>query len=200
MQQPGWYLQRLKVMSGAEVAHRLSRKLKLVSSQFRSTDIPARDDFATDLRFLPPFVALAPEALIGAAEKIVAGRYSFFDLEDVELGNPPQWNKDPLTHRVADVIGPAGVHAIFLRAVKLRKLEFAFLDECIIPREGLAESLRDCLRKQDPEVIQKVAVILFATFAGLLATVVGEHLSWSLLQQIWPDTLLSETELQEAEE
>ena len=109
---------------------------------------------------------------------------------------------DRLTHRVADVVGPAGVHAIFLRAVKLRKLEFAFLDECIIPRErdgGLAESLRDCLREQDPEVIQKVAVILFATFAGLLATVIGDRLTGSLLQQIWPDTL-PEAELQETEE
>lgn len=102
MQQPGWYLKRLRRMSGAEVAHRLSKSLKVVSSQFRSTEIPARDDFATDLRFLPPFVALAPEALIAAADKIVAGRYSFFDLEDVELGKPPQWNKDPLTHRVAE--------------------------------------------------------------------------------------------------
>lgn len=102
MQLPGWYIKRLRRMSGAEVAHRLTRSLKVVSSQFRSAEVPARDDFATDLRFLPPFVALAPEALIGAAGKIVAGRYSFFDLEDVELGNPPQWNKDPLTHRVAD--------------------------------------------------------------------------------------------------
>jgi hypothetical protein len=102
MQQPGWYLKRLRRMTGAEVAHRLSKTLKVVSSQFRSTEIPARDEFATDLRFLPPFVALAPEALIAAADKIVAGRYSFFDLEDAELGNPPQWNKDPLTHRVAE--------------------------------------------------------------------------------------------------
>ena len=110
---------------------------------------------------------------------------------------------DRMSHRIAEVIGPAGVQAIFLRAVKLRKPEFAFLDERIILREpgaSLAEPLRACLREQAPEVIQEVAVILFATFAGLLATVIGARLSWSLLQQIWPDTLLPETELQEAEE
>ena len=30
---------------------------------------------------------------------------------------------------------------------------------------------------------------LFATFAGLLATVIGDRLAWSLLREIWPDTL-----------
>ena len=43
-------------------------------------------------------------------------------------------------------------------------------------------------------------MILFATFAGVLATVVGDRLVWSLLQQIWPDTLPSAAGLQEAEE
>lgn len=110
---------------------------------------------------------------------------------------------DRLSYRLREVIGPAGVQAIFGRAVKLSKSQFTFLDERIIPPErgdGLVESLRACLREQKPEVIQEVFVILFATFAGLLATVIGDRLTWSLLQQIWADTLLPDTELQEAEE
>lgn len=88
-------------MSGAEVAYRLARSVRTVSAKFQSTELPAREEFATDLRFLPPFIAVTPDALIAAAERILAGRYSFFDLEDCELGDPPQWNRDPLTHRVA---------------------------------------------------------------------------------------------------
>jgi hypothetical protein len=88
-------------MSGAEVAHRIAQRVRTVSSSFIQTAIPPRDEYAIDLRFLPPFVALAPDALIGAAEKILARRFSFFDLEDVDLGDPPQWNRDPLTHREA---------------------------------------------------------------------------------------------------
>jgi hypothetical protein len=110
---------------------------------------------------------------------------------------------DRLSYRLAEVIGPAGVQAIFLRAVKLRKREFAFLDERIVPRElgdALATQLRDCLREQEPHVIREVSVILFATFAGLLATVIGDRLSWSLLHQIWPDTLRPDADLQEAAE
>jgi len=109
---------------------------------------------------------------------------------------------DRLSNRLAEIIGPVGVEAIFLRAVKLRTSEFAFLDERIIPRElgdVLAQQLRDCLLEQEPNVIREVSVALFATFAGLLATVIGDRLSWSLLRQIWPD-ILAEADLQEAEE
>ncbi|MEO8062072.1 MAG: alginate lyase family protein [Pseudomonadota bacterium] len=103
MQQPGWYLRRLKRMTGAEVVHRLARGVRTVSAQFSSNALPERDALATDFRFLPPCIALSPDALIAAAERVLAGRYSFFDLEDCELGDPPQWNRDPLTHRVAGV-------------------------------------------------------------------------------------------------
>jgi hypothetical protein len=103
MQQPSWYLKRLRGMSGAEVAHRLARGLRALSQNFASLEAPPADLNARDLRFLPPFIAPAPEALTAAAERILAGRYSFFDLEDCELGDPPQWNRDPLTQRSADV-------------------------------------------------------------------------------------------------
>src|SRR4051812_25555647 len=103
MQQPGWYLRRLKRMSGAEVAYRLSRSVRVVSAHLVPVRMPARDELATDLRFLPPFFALSPDALLAAADRVLAGRYAFFDLDDCDLGDPPQWNRDPLTHRVAAV-------------------------------------------------------------------------------------------------
>ena len=110
---------------------------------------------------------------------------------------------DRFAARLAEVIGPAGVEAIFLRGVKLLKPEFTFLDERIArrePDESLAASLRACLRGQEPDIIQEVSVTLFATFAGLLTIIIGDRLAWSLLQQIWPEILLAETELQETEE
>jgi hypothetical protein len=101
MQQPGWYLRRLRRMSSAEVAYRVVRGVRSVSGHFGARAVPPRDAVGTDLRFLPPYVSLSPDALIGAAERVLTGRYSFFDLDDCELGDPPQWNRDPLTHRVS---------------------------------------------------------------------------------------------------
>jgi len=88
-------------MSGAEVVHRLARKVRLLSQKFVSQELPVRDEGARDLRFLPPYIAVAPEHLTAAADRVLAGKYSFFDLTDCELGDPPQWNRDPLTQRSA---------------------------------------------------------------------------------------------------
>ena len=41
MQQPGWYLQRLRVMSGAEVAHRLARKVRTAVAEVHFARIAA---------------------------------------------------------------------------------------------------------------------------------------------------------------
>ena len=49
-------------------------------------------------------------------------------------------------------------------------------------------------------MIRKFSVTLFATFLGLLANVIGDRLTWSLLQQSWPDTLLPRTNRQETDE
>lgn len=109
---------------------------------------------------------------------------------------------DKLSRQLAQVIGPAGVQSILLRAVKLRQSEFAFLDERIVSgdsRASLAEPLRACLLEQEPDVVREVSVTLFATLTGLLGTLIGDRLTWSLLQQIWPDTLLPRTEHQETE-
>jgi hypothetical protein len=105
--------------------------------------------------------------------------------------------------RLAQVIGHAGVQAIFLRAVKMRQPEFPFFDERIVPREtggSLGEPLRACLQGQELEVARDATVMLVATFAGLLATVIGDRLAWSLLRDLWPDTLRPEVERQEADE
>jgi hypothetical protein len=88
-------------MSGAEVAYRLARSVRTVSAPFTARPLPPRDAFGTDFRFLPPFVSLTPDALISSANRLLSGRHSFFDLADCELGSPPQWNRDPLTHRVS---------------------------------------------------------------------------------------------------
>lgn len=110
---------------------------------------------------------------------------------------------DRLSQRLSVVIGGAGVEALLLRAVTLRKADFPFLDERMFSRAqggSAGDSLRARLQEQEPGVIREVSVTLFATFGGLLTTVIGERLASSLLRDVWPETLRSETKFQEAEE
>jgi hypothetical protein len=109
---------------------------------------------------------------------------------------------DRLSERLSVIIGRAGVEALFLRAVNLRRADFPFLDARMFSRdqsESAGDSLRIRLREQEADLVKEVSVTLFATFAGLLATVIGEKLAWSLLRDVWPETLRAETELREAE-
>ena len=82
------------------MAYRVTRGLRLVSAELAPGDVPVRDPLATDLRILPPFIALSPDALMAAAERVIAGHHTLFDLDDFDLGDPPQWNRDPFTQRV----------------------------------------------------------------------------------------------------
>lgn len=110
---------------------------------------------------------------------------------------------DRLSGRLAVIIGRAGVEALFLRAVKLRKADFPFLDERIFlveQGERAGDALRARLQEREADVITEVTVTLFATVAGLLITLIGERLVWSLLRDLWPETLRSETEPEEARE
>lgn len=107
---------------------------------------------------------------------------------------------DQLSQRLSQIIGPAGVEAIFLRIVKIRRAEFPFLDgPFTLKRESIGQALRARLQELEPDIIRSAAGTLIATFAGVLATVIGEGLAWSLIRDVWPDTL-PEIEPQEANE
>jgi hypothetical protein len=109
---------------------------------------------------------------------------------------------DRLAEHLAQIVGRAGIEALWVRAVRLRQPDFPFLDERVLSWENArpGEPLRACLEAQEPEVIREASVMLFATVAGLLVTVIGDRLTWSLLQGAWPHILLRETEAQETEE
>jgi hypothetical protein len=108
---------------------------------------------------------------------------------------------EKLSEHLAQVIGRAGIEALWLRAVKLRKSEFPFLDERLLSRDHArpGEPLRACLQEQQPEVIREAWGALFATVVGLLTTVIGDRLARALLQGAWPETLFSDAEPQETD-
>jgi hypothetical protein len=85
----------------------------------------------------------------------------------------------------------------------MRRAEFPFLDQHIVPErtsEHLGAALGARLRGLEPDVIRDASVVLVATFAGLLATVIGDRLAWRFLRDVWPETLLPEPESLEANE
>jgi hypothetical protein len=109
MQSLGWYVQRLRRMSGGEVVHRLGRAALSATRRLelaRSQSAPTADLSVPERFFVPPFTRGASTdahdtAILAAARRIAAGRLTIFDLQDFPLGDSPEWNRDPLTRRVA---------------------------------------------------------------------------------------------------
>jgi hypothetical protein len=101
---------------------------------------------------------------------------------------------EKLNARVAPLLGPAGVEALFVRSAKLAQAEFVSLAE-VATAEGM-KKLGACLQALDPADATEVASTLFGTFLDLMTTFIGERLTVLVLRSAWPmieDTAPRET-------
>jgi hypothetical protein len=99
-----WKLNRLRAMGAPEVAHRVRDAVRQ-RLQARGIGLVAVPPPASLARFGQPWLGLPsdPAPHLAAAERILAGRFDVFALRDIELGFPPEWNRDPKTGTVAPV-------------------------------------------------------------------------------------------------
>lgn len=96
-----WYWHRLGRMSLGEMIYRAKNMAYAKTQQwglFTVDSVPTPDlDHPT-----PPWPPeglgeMDPQPYIAASERILDGKLDVFRLEGYQLGNPPQWNRDPLT-------------------------------------------------------------------------------------------------------
>ena len=110
MQSLTWYVNRLGRMSAAELAYRLGQAARSTQDRIvRTHEAPVPRP--STAHSSPPYVhvptGIDASSYIAAADRILAGRYSMFHLDDVALGSPITWNRDPLTGTEAPLL-PAG--------------------------------------------------------------------------------------------
>ena len=98
---PAWYLHRLRCMNGAEILWRARNKALEFAWQRRAGDkwkmSPAR---AIRITPLPPMSdeavnPVATAALLAAAEEVMAGRWTIFELQADLSAEDPDWSRDP---------------------------------------------------------------------------------------------------------
>ena len=95
---------------------------------------------------------------------------------------------DDLAHVSTPLIGQVGVEALTARALHLAQREHLWLVDVREPEqadEPFAQVIAS-LERQNPAVATEGAAALFATFAGLLVTFIGEPLTTGLLRKAWP--------------
>lgn len=98
-----WKLNRLQAMGPAEVAYRLRQagqaRLEYLGFGLARPSEPQGTCGQPWLMTMPRDFDVS--AYRAAAERVLAGRFDVFALNDVALGFPPQWNRDPKTGTAA---------------------------------------------------------------------------------------------------
>ena len=96
---------------------------------------------------------------------------------------------DHLVHVSTPLIGQAGVDALTARALHLAQREYPWLVEAAESEhtnQAFAQVIVN-LGRQHPALATEGTAAVFATFAGLLVTFIGEPLTTALLRKAWPN-------------
>jgi hypothetical protein len=96
------------------------------------------------------------------------------------------------------LIGQVGVDALIARAVHLAQQEYPWLSAAPgsdTANEPFARVIAS-LGRQNPAMATEGTAAVFATFAGLLVTFIGEALTTSLLRQAWPGAFVDAADME----
>jgi len=100
---------------------------------------------------------------------------------------------DRLRRALGKLAGVAGFRSLLLRALTLAKAEAAWLEALQLKADGSLEYPGQKAALAQAEMVQG-EIVLVAQLLGLLVTFIGESLTWSLLQEVWPGLLMNEFE------
>jgi Heparinase II/III-like protein/Heparinase II/III N-terminus len=91
-------------MSAGEVLHRLTRAAQSTTDHLisaRVAEVPTPVVAKNGTTFVHADANVDRETYVRRADRYLDDEFSYFALERCHLGNPPQWNRDPLTGRLA---------------------------------------------------------------------------------------------------
>ena len=95
-----WRVNRLRCMTPTEIGHRVSRALAIQAERWGFSDpdqVPPPGFTHVPLPWISTRAKVAAARYLAAADRIATGRFDVFALRGVELGSPPDWNRDPKT-------------------------------------------------------------------------------------------------------
>jgi hypothetical protein len=95
---------------------------------------------------------------------------------------------DELAFALAPLIGNAGVDALLARAMHLTQREYPSDPAGKEQAAELLDRVSLWLERQDSAMATDAAAAMFAAFAALLATLIGEQLTKRYLRKAWPES------------
>ena len=94
---------------------------------------------------------------------------------------------EKLRHRLAELMGGAGVRALFARALAVASGEARWLETLEIKADGSLEGLIELEADLDKDEIALGEVLLVAELLRLLLTFIGPAITQRFIQDDWPN-------------
>jgi len=95
---------------------------------------------------------------------------------------------------LSNLMGHAGFSTLLARAVALSNSEFPWLNSAAITPKGTMSDFPEGAGELNPEALRDACTAVLANMLGLLVTLVGEHLTLRLLDEIWPAVIRKDLE------
>lgn len=94
---------------------------------------------------------------------------------------------EQMATQIISIVGEGGFNSLYSRSLDLTQSAFFWLDfdpHSIQAGQRFAE-LKVCLEKQTPERAREANFLLLTTFTDILASLIGEQLTISILRLAW---------------
>ena len=91
------------------------------------------------------------------------------------------------------LVGIAGFEALLARALALARAEAAWMGTVRVQTDGTLEGFSEAAQLQLADAVAVGCTALLAQLFGLLVTFVGEALTLRLMQEVWPEARLDNT-------
>lgn len=127
-------------------------------------------------------VAVAKQLLASAGDDATPSKLAAHAVQTLEH----------VTHHLSQLVGEAGVRAVFARSAALSSATHPWLAKTIpivAPTDSPWGALRVAMEQQDPRAIRDGFIALLSTFFELLGRLIGEGLVQRLLHDVWPDVV-----------
>ncbi|HEY9099318.1 MAG TPA: hypothetical protein VIN38_10645 [Thiobacillus sp.] len=94
---------------------------------------------------------------------------------------------EQMSSRIISIIGAGGFHSLYARSLFMTQSHFPWLTADALPTQAdqLFAQLKKCLGSQPPAQASAANSLLLVTFTDILASLIGEALTTSILRSAW---------------
>lgn len=95
------------------------------------------------------------------------------------------WEK--MSTKIISIVGEGGFHSLYARSFFIARARFPWLaaDELPTQTDQLFAQLKICFESQTPALARAANSLLLVTFTDILASLIGEALTTSILRSAW---------------